>query len=297
VTYERLSAAAFLSSPYRIPVIGWMNDLENIQLEDLLAWYETWYAPNNATLVVVGDVQPEEVKRLATKYFAQLKPSKIPALKPRKEVEPLGVRNIEVRVPAQVPMLYMGYLVPSLASAKPQQDAYALEMLANVLDGGSSARLSEELVRGKEIAANASAGYSLTSRLSDLFLLMGTPATGKSIAQLRAALLEQVERLKNTPITKAELEKIKAQVVASAVYEKDSHFYQAMQLGTYETIGLSWKDGEAYVSKIMAVTPEQVQQVARKYLLKDHLVTAELVPLPMDPNKAPRPAPTSGHHM
>jgi zinc protease len=194
-------------------------------------------------------------------------------------------------------MLYMGFPVPSLAVAGQPAEAYALEVLANVLDGGSSARLSRELVRGKQIAASAGAGYSLTSRIADLFILMGTPATGKTIPQLQTALLDQVERLKKELVSAAELDKIKAQVVASAVYQQDSNFYQAMQLGTYETIGMSWKDSEEYVNRIKAVTPEQIQQVAKKYLVANHLVTAELVPLPMQPGKTPRPAPAGGHHM
>ena len=275
---EQFSAVAFTNSPYRNPVIGWPDDVSRLTVGDLSEWYQRWYAPNNATLVVVGDVQPQAVFDLAEKYFAELKPSDIKALKPQLEIEQLGVRKITVKVPAKLPSILMGYKVPVLKTAEHEWEAYALEVLAGVLDGGSSARLSSALVRGKQIAVSAGASYGLTSRLADLFELEATPAEGKTVQELEAALKNEVTKLQQKLIDNDELQRIKAQVLASAVYERDSIFYQAMQIGMLETVGLGWQKADDYVGKINQITAEQVREVARKYLIEDHLNIAYLEP-------------------
>ncbi|EIC31510.1 MULTISPECIES: M16 family metallopeptidase [Methylomicrobium] len=279
---EYFSAAAYTNSPYQHPVIGWPSDIAHYTVEDLNAWYQRWYAPNNATLVVVGDVKADEVFALAEKYFAELKPSEIKPIKPQTEVPQLGVRKITVKVPAKLPYLAMGYKAPSLATAAEDWEAYALEVLAGVLDGGNSARLSSRLVRGKQIAVSAGAGYSLASRLSTLFELEGTPAEGKKIGDLEAALKKEIAELQKTLIGKEELERIKAQVLANQVYQRDSNFYQAMQLGMFETVGLGWPKVDEYVKRIQQVTAEQVRDVAKKYLIEDHLTVAYLEPQPIN---------------
>jgi zinc protease len=295
-TYEQFNAVANLTSPYRNPVIGWMADLESMTVDDLKDWYQRWYAPNNATVVVSGDVNPDEVYRLAKKYFAPLKPSKdLQAPKPQTEPGQKGLRRIQVRMPAQLPYLIMGYPVPSLKVAEQEWEAYALEVLAGVLDGGSSARLPTRLVREKGILTSTGAGYSLASRLSGQFLLEAVPAQGHSVEQAQEALLAEIKELQQQPVNADELERIKAQVVAGNVFERDSIFYQAMQTGVYETVGLGWKRLDEYVDKVQSITPEQVQAVARKYLVENKLTIAELVPLPMD-KKARSSKAAGGQH-
>jgi len=296
---EYFNSVAYSNSPYKNPVIGWPSDIANYKVEDLQAWYQRWYAPNNATLVVVGDVQPQAVFDLAEKYFAELKPSDIKPLKPQAEIEQLGVRKITVKAPAKLPSIVMGYKVPVLITAEHEWEAYALEVLAGVLDGGSSARLESNLVRGQQIAVSAGAGYGLTSRLPDLFQLEATPAEGKNVLDMEVALKKEIAKLQNELISKDELQRIKAQVLASAVYERDSNFYQAMQLGMMETVGLGWKKVDEYVDKVNQVTPEQVRDVAKKYLLEDHLTVAYLDPQAIDTskiNKSQRPAPGQHGH-
>ncbi len=275
---EHFNAMAYTNSPYKHPVIGWPADIAAYTVEDLQAWYQRWYAPNNATLVVVGDVKADDVFALAEKYFSALKTSEIKPLKPQTEIEQLGVRKMTVKVPAKLPSIVMGYKVPVLKTAEHEWEAYALEVLAGVLDGGSSARLTSGLVRGKQIAVAAGAGYGLTSRLADLFELEATPAEGKTVADMETALKAEVAKLQKTLISAEELQRIKAQVLASAVYERDSNFYQAMQLGMLETVGLGWQRADEYVIKINQVTTAQVQEVAKKYLVEDHLNIAYLEP-------------------
>jgi len=291
---EHFNAMAYTNSPYKNPVIGWPADIANYTVEDLQAWYQRWYAPNNATLVVVGDVEPKAVFALAEKYFAPLKPSELKTLKPQAEVEQLGVRKMTVKIPAKLPYLLMGYKVPVLKTAEHEWEAYALEVLAGVLDGGSSARLASNLVRGKQIAVSAGAGYGLTSRLPELFMLEATPAEGKNVWELESALKDEITKLQINLIDDEELKRIKAQVLASAVYERDSNFYQAMQLGMLETVGLGWKKVDEYVGKVNEVTAEQVRDVARKYLVEDKLSVAYLEPQPINGNNITETETTKG---
>ncbi len=296
LTYEQFMATAFTSSSYRIPTIGWMDDLENMQLADLQRWYDRWYAPNNATVVVVGDVEPAEVLALAKKHFGPLKPETLTPPKPRIEPKQPGERRITVRVPAEVPYLVMGYKVPVLKTAEEDWEPYALDVLAGILDGGDSARLARELVRGSQVASSTGASYDLYDRQSSLFLFDGTPANSHSIDDLRQALLEQINRLQDEPVTDEELDRVKAQVVASNVYEQDSVFYQGMKIGQLESVGLDWQLEDQYVNRINAVTPEQVQAVARKYLVENRRTIAVLDPLPIESgNKSHQPQQGGGH--
>jgi zinc protease len=295
LTYEQFMASAFISSSSRIPTIGWMNDLENLQLADLQAWYERWYAPNNAVLVVVGDVEPEAVLKLAQQYFGPLKPETIVPPKPRVEPPQRGKRSIVVRAPAEVPYLIMGYGVPVLKTAAEDWEPYALEVLASILDGGDSSRLTKELVRGSQIATSAGASYDLYERQQGMFLFDGTPAGKHTVDELQQALQQQVQRLQDKPVEPDELQRVKSKVVADAVYEQDSTFYQAMKIGQLEAAGLDWQLADDYVDRINAVTAAQVQAVARKYLVEEHLTVARLDPLPMQTGKTAAALPGGGH--
>lgn len=284
-TYEQFKATAFVNSPYHHPIIGWMDDLKHMELNDLQQWYEQWYAPNNATLVVAGDISASEVFLLAKKHFGPLKPEITPTIKPQKEITQNGIKRITVKRPAELPYLLMGYQAPSLKTAEQEWEVYALDMLASVLDGGDSARLSKELIRGNQIATSAGAGYNLTSRLDDLFMFDGMPAQGKTVDDLEKAIRQQIKRVQTELVDEKELQRIKAQVKASKIYERDSIFYQAMQIGTMATIGLDWQLMDSYLEKLEAITPEQIRQVANKYLVDDALTVATLEPLPLDNKK------------
>lgn len=281
LTYEQFIATAFINSSSRLPTIGWMNDLENMEVGDLQVWYERWYAPNNAIVVVAGDVDPEAVHKLAKKYFGPLKPEILAVTKPRTEPKQLGLRQLTVKVPAEIPYLLMGYKVPSLKTAEISWEPYALEVMASILDGGDSARISKELVRGSQIVSSAGAGYDLYDLRDTLFLLDATPSKSSTTKAAEAALIGLVKQLQSTLVSQGELDRIKAQVVAGEVYEQDSVFYQAMQIGRLEAVNLGWQRKEEYLDRIKAVTPEQIQAVAKKYLVEEHLTIARLEPLPI----------------
>jgi len=155
---------------------------------------------------------------------------------------------------------------------------YALEVLSGILSGGRSARLASNLVRGSQVASSVSAGYDMNARLPTLFLFDGSPVQGLSAGQLEQAVLGQVTLLQTDLVEQKELNRIKAQVIASSVYEKDSNFYQGMQLGMLETVGIGWRKADEYVDKVKAVTAEQVRAVAKAYLIEDHLTVVHMLP-------------------
>jgi zinc protease len=278
---EKLMAAAFEEHPYRRPVIGWMSDLQLLTAKDVRNWYREWYAPNNATLIIAGDVKAAEVFKLAQRYYGPIPAKKLPERKVYGEPAQLGVKRITVKAPAELPYLIMAYHAPRLADAEHDWKPYALEVLAGILDGNDSARLNKSLVRETQLAANADAGYDSTSRGPAMFTLEGTPNTGKTVAELEAGIRAQIALLVKDGVTGDELKRVKAQVMAGEVYKLDSLFYQAMQIGQMESIGLGYQDIPVMLKKIQAVTARQVQDVARELLTDDNLSVAVLDPQPV----------------
>jgi len=295
LTHERFQAAAYVTSPYRNPIIGWMQDIESIQPDDLRRWYQQWYAPNNATLVVVGDVDPAKVRELAEKHFGPLPTSELTPPRPVVEIPQQGERRITVKTPAEVPYVVLGYKAPTLKTAAEEWEPYALAVLDGILDGGNSGRISRNLIRGSQVAAAAGTGYSPSSRLEGLFTLAGNPAPGRKSMELEQALRAEVAKLREELISPEELARVVAQVTAADVYQQDSLFYQGMRLGILETVGLGWNRLDDYVQRIQAVTPEQVRTVARKYLTDDRLTVAMLEPLPQDGQRSAAPGTAMPH--
>jgi len=295
LAYERFMATAYTTHSYKNPIIGWMRDLEKLTTEDLRAWYRRWYVPNNATLIVVGDVEPREVIALARQHFGpvparKLERTRVPLEPPQKEI-----RRSRISAPAQVPTLFMGYHVPAFSLRPDDREPYALMVLNGVLDGGGSARIERELVRNQQIASSAGVGYSPTSRHPVLFLMSATPSRGRTPAELEAAIREQVRRVQEEAIAPEELERVKAQVAASNVFTRDSVFYQAMQMGMLETVGLEWQMLDHSVERVRAVTAAQVQAVAKKYLTESNLTVTVLDPQPGKAKPRAAAPPGGGH--
>ena len=292
---EIMSAAIYQEHPYHNPVIGWMSDLEAMTADDAKAWYQRWYAPNNATLVVAGDVKADEVFALAQKYYGSIPKGKLPARRNFTEPRQVGIKRLVVKAPAELPQLVMAYHTPTIRNPEKDWQPYALEMLAGVLDGNESARLNKHMVREQQIASGVGAGYDSTSRGPSLFTLEATPSTGKTVQDVEAALRGEIALLVKDGVSEEELKRVKAQVTAAEVYKRDSLFYQAMQIGQMESIGLGHKAIPVMLEKLQAVTAEQVQQVAREFLLDDNLTVAVLDPQPLDGKPKHKPAGGSSH--
>lgn len=290
--FEKMRAVAFLGTPSGQPVIGWSQDLSNITAASLRDWYDAWYAPNNAILVVVGDVTAADVFRLAEKKFGGLKPRRIPvATLPRTPDNP-GLREMTLPVATRVPTLAMSWNVPALATADNGNDAWALAVLAAVLDGGMSARMEKELVRKRKIASAVSAGYSPLDRGDSLLSLSIVPASGKTLDDVRKAAREIINALREQPPTDAELARVKAGVVAGVVYQQDSLSGQANLIGALASMGFDWRLKDLWADNIRKVTAADVQRVARTYLVDDRLTVARIVPAAS--NKAGANADTTG---
>jgi len=296
LVYEAFMAAAYTANPYRTPVVGWMTDLQSLTADDARSWYRRWYAPNNATLVVVGDVSAAEVIEEAEKYFGPIGAHALPERKPQLEAAQRGTRRVSVRAPAELPYVMLGWHVPSLRDPERDWEPYALEMLAAVLDGSDAARLDRELVRESRLALSAGADYSPINRGPGLFVMDGTPAPGKSVDDLEKALRAQIQRILAQGVTDEEMRRAKAQATASQVFQLDSMFAQAREIGALDNAGLPPDSVELQARKLAQVTGEQVREVARKYLHDDNLTIAVLEPEPLGERKPAPPPPAEHRH-
>jgi len=279
--YEKMMATVFQEHPYRHPIIGWMSDLEALKVSDARAWYDRWYAPNNAILVIAGDVNAKEVFALAQRYYGPIPRRTQPPRREFTEPPQIGAKRLWVKAPAELPHLVMSYRAPTLRDPGQDWKPYALDILAGVLDGNGSARLNKHLVREQQIAADVGAGYDSVSRGPSLFTLEATPSKGKTVEEVEAALRREIALLVKEGISDEELKRVKAQVRAGEVYKLDSVFYQAMQIGQLETIGLGHQTIPVMLEKLGEVTAEQVRQVAEEFLQDDHLTVAVLDPQPL----------------
>lgn len=278
--FEHFKAMAYPASGYGIPTIGWMADLNRMHIDELRAWYQKWYAPNNATLVVVGDVSVDEVRGLVERYFGAIPRRDVPKAKLPMELQDAGERRTTLYLKTQLPTMIMGFNVPGLATAETPRQVYALRLVAALLDGGYSARLSTRLERGEELVSGASAWYNAFTRGDSLFVLSATPNTQKNrtLAETEAGLWRELESLKNTPPSAEELARVRAQVIAGLVYERDSITSQATSIGQLETVGLSWQLTDQELAELEAVTPADIQQAARTFFIRDRLSVAHVLP-------------------
>jgi zinc protease len=279
--YERFRAAAFVSSSYRYPVIGWADDIRGYTMDDIKNWYHSWYAPNNATIVVVGDVKPDEVITLAEKYFGAIPSQQLPIIKTQGEVVSLGERRAEVNVPAMMGQVFIGYDVPVVRTAQVAWEPYALTLLSAILDGGQSSRLNKELVRKQQIAVEAGTSYDAFERKDSIFTIMATPRDANNMAALEEALYQQIKSLQTDLILPEELERMKTLFIANQIYHKDSLSNQAMILGSLESVGLNIELEKQFIENIQKVTAEQIREVANKYMTPTRRTVTRLNPLPL----------------
>ena len=286
IVQERLYAAAFQNSPYRNPIVGWMTDLESMSYQDAKEWYANWYAPNNAVLVISGDVQPDNVLRLAKKYYGALEPKTLPTRKPQIEVEQLGLKRIEVKVPAETPDLTMAWRVPKLMPGKLNDiEPYALQVLAAVLDGHANSKMNRILVRDKRMADAVDASYSMFGRGPQLFTLSASISKKISSRDIEMEMRNILKDVSINGVTTAELDRVKTQLMAAQIYKQDSVFGQAMEIGVFEMNDISWRYMDEHIASIQRISSEDVKQVIKKYLIDDNLTIAFLNPQLMDLKK------------
>jgi len=276
---ESLMATAYMSSPYRHPIVGWMNDLENMKAADARDWYRSWYAPNNATVVISGDVDPKKILQVVEKYYGVVPAHELPVRKPQIEPPQKGMKQVQVKAPADNAQLAMAWKVPRLVPGKlDDPEPYALELLTAVLDGYDNARFNRVLVKQEKVVNDVGVGYDMISRGPELFLITASLAKGKTVMQAEASIRKSLNELKQKGILESELKRIKVRILSDQIYKRDSIFGQAMEIGSTEMAGFSWRDIDVMLEKMQTITPAQVQAVAQKYLVDEGLTIAVLDP-------------------
>lgn len=300
--HEAMNAVAWQAHPYRRPIIGWMSDLEQLKVTDVRDWYRRWYVPNNAILVVVGDVNHAQVFAWARETYGRVPARLLEDRKQYEEPPQVGLRQLEVKAPADLPLLVMGWKAPRLADPQKDMDPYALEMLAQILDGHEAARLPTALVREEQIAVSVDASYDAMNRGPGMFVLQASPRPGHTVAELEQAIRNVLAAVAKQGVTEQELSRARSQLRAAQVYKKDSVMGQAMEIGMLETLGYGWRSDELMLDKLNAVTAADVQRVAQRYFSDEQLTIARLVPQPLDEaemmNRAKRAqaSPVAGRH-
>ena len=256
---ERFLATAFLTGHYQYPIIGQTDSIDMLTLAELQKWHETWYAPNNAVLVVTGDVIADQVHELVKKQFDMLSSKDLPNIQPHKSLPILGVRNIQIKLPVQVPMLYMGYNVPSINTATDKVEPYAL------------------IIATKLLGNHAQVEYAPYNMHSSIFTLIKNAADNETLADLETTMLNEINALKTQLIDTQKLKQLKEQIITEHIYSQDSLYMQAYNIGMLESCNYSWKEIDNFVKQIKEITAEQIQNVFKKYFIADHMTTAYLM--------------------
>ena len=278
---EQFAAALMVATPYQHPVIGWQRDIMNITAADMQHWYDTWYTPNNATIVVAGDVQPDQMLALANQYFSAIPSRPLPKSVNLSPVPQLGEKKLLVKAAATVPSIASGVAVPTMitASDADKPTVYALALLDQVLSGGRSAYLTKRLVRDHQIAASAGSSYNPFAKYATEFIWYAIPTPQTRVDKVEAALSAAIDDLQQHPIDSAMLTQAKAQYIAGARFEKESPGDRAQLAGMLASVGLSMADYEAFLQGVQQVTALDIQRVAQRFFISNKQVTTVLQPL------------------
>lgn len=275
---EQIDAALFLNHPYGKPVIGWRHEMEGLTRDDAIGFYRRFYGPNNAVVVIAGDIEPAQAHRFAEETYGQVaRRSTIPPRARPQEPPPVAARSLTLADPrVEMPAMQRAYLVPSFHTGKPGQSE-ALEVLAHILGAGSNSRLYRTLVVDKNVAVSAAAWYDSAAFDMSKFGLYAAPRPGVTLPDLEAATDAVIAEVVAKGITPEELERAKAKLIADAVYAQDNQVTMARWYGTALTTGSSVKDVERWPDRIRKVTAADVDDAARAWLDKRRSVTGFLV--------------------
>jgi zinc protease len=270
---EVANSVAYIIHPYRRPVVGWMEDIQNLKLQDLVDFYKLYYAPNNAFIVVTGDFSSAELlPKIKAAYGKIPRGGEIPKVNVTEQVQ-RGERRVTLKKEAELPFILMFYHAPNLRSP----DSYALDLLSVVLAGGRSSRLYHDLVYQKRLAHGIDADYSAVSIDPTGFSISAQLLPGKDAAELEREIDRVVDKVKSELVSDKELQKAKNQVEAAFVFAQDSIFGQAMKIGSYEIAG-GWRQMDSYLDNIRKVTREDIRRVAKLYLDRDRRTVGALIP-------------------
>lgn len=271
--YEEVVATAFKAHPYQWPVIGWMSDIVSIEKKDLYEYYKTYYSPNNAFIIVSGDVNSEEVITKIKREFENIPAKELPERTKSVEPQQAGEKRVYLKKEAELPYILIAYHVPTLQ----HEDSFALDVLSAILSGGKSARLYKSIVHEKRLALDVFTDYRF-HKDPFLFIFGGTAAPQKGIEDLEDEIYEQIEKIKTEMPSEREIQRAKNQIEAFFIFAQDSSYSRALYTGIFEILG-DWRLMDKYIEGIRNVRPEDVQAVAKKYLISDNKTVGILVPV------------------
>ena len=274
--YEKIGMQIFGLQKYGIPIIGTMEDISNISTQDLKDWYNRYYKPSNATLIIAGDFQELKTKQLIEKYFGPIQ-NKNTTSESRKISHQKSYKDIVLKDNVSSPLLVMSFGNNAYDMNDPS-DSYALEVLFELMDGGFSSRFTKNIT-DKKIALNTFIYFDTYAKEENLISIGGTPRANKSIIELETAIINEFKNIiENDSISDEEMSRIKSRVIASNVYKFDSVFYQAMQVGMLETKGFKWQLLDSYITNIMSVDYSDLKRVTEKYILNNKYLTTAVIP-------------------
>ncbi len=276
--YEFFNAKSLPDSPKSRPIIGSMQDINALNGDALKNWYDTWYHPNNATLVLVGDLNANDAMTWVKKYFNAIPSKTLPKRPSLSQPSHRGYQSHRTHQDIQVPKLIMGFNVPTLVSANKKQDAYALSMISDIADGGLSARFEQQLVRNKHLVSNIYVEYSMFGKGDDVFTIVATPNEGVSLEDVEQAILDELSLIGTGTIEDDEITRGQNNLVASLIFANDSLTAQAQTLGMLASLALPLDTLEQLPKQLALLDKNTIQQTARHYLNKDNLTTVYVLP-------------------
>jgi len=276
--FEELSAASLRLHPYRNPVIGWMQDLEKLTIEDVKAFYKKHYVAGNVVVVVVGDVDFDQMKKVVGKTFGRLKAAPVPARFNPLEPKPFGPKRIEVTLPAQLPMLAVTVPVPVWKPGENDRDAAALALATQILAGGRAARMQRELVDEQRRAFAAGAGYDAHGMGLDLWYAYGMLGPGQTPEAFEKSLWQLLDEMAVKPVDERRLNAAKRNIIAASVFSQDSLYLRAKEIGRMEVVGIGANNRDRWIDAIKAVTAEEIKTVMGRWLKQERSTTGTLLP-------------------
>jgi predicted Zn-dependent peptidase len=270
--YERFLSTAFIAHPYRNPIIGWERDIARLPLPEVKKFLNTWYVPNNAVIAIVGDLDFAELKAVITKYFGPIPARPLPSRLISEEPEQGGERRVNVEFDAS-PAFMMGFHKP----VPPGDDDYIFSVIDTILSHGRTARFDKTVVRQKKVALSAGVFTAPGDKFPNLFVISGEPRPPHTTEDVEKAVWEELEKLKKTPVSREELDKVVNNMESDFIHGLASHYGMARLLSHYQLVRGDWREAIREMEKIRAVTPEEIQRVAVKYFVKGNATTATLV--------------------
>ncbi len=276
--YEQFARLAQPHSPQGRPIIGSMADIDNLTPEDLQQWYRKWYVPNNATLVLVGDITPDTAMPWVERYFSALKPSALPKRAALTHPTHQGYQHKVIKEEVEVPSLMLGFNVPVLKTAKDPKDAYALTLLADVADGGLSARFEKSLIREQDLLSHVALSYDLLGKADSVLTIDATPREGVDLQTAENAILAELAKISAVSISDDEIKRGQVGTMAGLVFGNDSIADQAILLGSLSTNGLPIDTFNTLPKALAAVTKADIERVNKKYLVRDNLTSVHVLP-------------------